>query len=977
MKSIEKKNHCSRPHCENDNRADWVEIRLRAIGVFCLCFLFVLACDDENAQEVSDESDAGDAASDTTLCQSDEDCADFRFCNGIERCIPGYHSADDNGCVHGTASPCSATQICDEEIDKCITDCNINRDADGDGFDALECDGDDCDDTDADRFPGNHERCDEANHDEDCNPETFGDRDRDRDGFVDALCCNLADDGTVICGDDCDDLDRAVHPAATEDCDEIDNDCDLSTDEGVRVNGYYDADCDLHGDPYRPLSACAGALHFAQQGDDCDDTNPARHAAQQEICDEIDNDCDGLIDDNAVPVTWYPDNDGDGFGAESDDTVESCEPVEGYSLLSTDCDDSRADVSPRAAELCDRLDNNCDGRTDEDVLSEGFHDADGDGYGDETLFRIDCAQADNFSLRGDDCDDSNKNRHPDHVETCDEIDNDCDGDVDEGVRVEGYLDSDRDLHGDSDHPISRCVGTVGFALVDDDCDDDNAAINPSQSEFCDSLDNDCDGETDEETHPITWYRDQDGDGYGDPMGETELSCVQPEGYALLPFDCDDHDAATSPSAEERCDGLDNDCNGRADYLIEAGNFEDDDGDRVPDRACAENRGDCDDNRASVRPDAPELCDNIDNDCDGQIDEDANIVDWYVDLDRDEYGDQYGEVIESCAPIKGRVPRGGDCDDSDARIKPGVSDICDSIDNDCDGETDEDATQFAFFADADGDGYSGGRPVLSCRALTGYSETSLDCDDTDPGLHPGAAESCDGVDNDCDGEVDEGVLIDGYLDRDGDLHGDPDTPIASCAGGDRFSLVGDDCNDYSTAIHAAQLEICDGIDNNCNGEVDEGAAPVNWYPDTDADGFGDADGESRLSCYPLPGYALLNTDCDDQRASIRPNSVEQCDGIDNDCDGQIDEGLRGLYPEICDGVEDEDCDGAVDEGCDCIVGTVRACGTSDQGQCILGVQVCEADAVWSFCLGAIGPSGEICDGLDNDCDGLTDNVPGGC
>lgn len=118
------------------------------------------------------------------LCTSDAMCDDGRFCNGLERCAPASSAADSSGCVPADSMPC-APGICDEDSDRCLGSCT---DADGDGFEDVACGGSDCDDSDANRYPGNVEICDALGIDEDCDGTTIGDRDADGDGFIDAAC---------------------------------------------------------------------------------------------------------------------------------------------------------------------------------------------------------------------------------------------------------------------------------------------------------------------------------------------------------------------------------------------------------------------------------------------------------------------------------------------------------------------------------------------------------------------------------------------------------------------------------------------------------------------------------------------------------------------------------------------------------------------------------------------------------------------
>ena len=157
------------------------------------------------------------------LCEAARDCDDGLFCTGVEACRPGDAQAGSDGCAPGTP-PCSAA-ACDEAGDAC--NCGDAGDSDGDGHDSLACGGDDCDDDDAERFPGNTEVCD-ASHDEDCLPTTLGGLDADSDGFVAVACCN-----GDACGDDCDDSNGNINPGAGEVCDGVDNDCDGSADQST------------------------------------------------------------------------------------------------------------------------------------------------------------------------------------------------------------------------------------------------------------------------------------------------------------------------------------------------------------------------------------------------------------------------------------------------------------------------------------------------------------------------------------------------------------------------------------------------------------------------------------------------------------------------------------------------------------------------------------------------------------------------
>lgn len=276
---------------------------------------------------------------------------------------------------------------------------NGNCDQDGDGIDAVNCGGSDCDDQDAGRFPDNPEVCDAANRDEDCNLATYGQRDTDGDRSDDALCCNGVDDARA-CGDDCDDDDPAVHPNQADTCgDGVDQDCDGQTDEGGLL--YLDVDNDGRGDP------TTGAIRICSPGrvandDDCNDADPSIYGGPvpaPDVCDGVDSNCSGDVEDT--------DHDGDGHRS--------------VACGGADCDDQDANRFPGNSELCDAAshDEDCDAST------HGQRDVDGD----ESYDALCC----NAQFCGDDCDDLNPNVHPNQPESCDdEVDQDCDGDIDEG-----------------------------------------------------------------------------------------------------------------------------------------------------------------------------------------------------------------------------------------------------------------------------------------------------------------------------------------------------------------------------------------------------------------------------------------------------------------------------------------------------------------------------------------------------------------
>ena len=222
----------------------------------------------------------------------------------------------------------------------------------------------------------------------------------------------------------------------------------------------------------------------------------------------------------------------------------------------------------------------------------------------------------------------------------------------------------------------------------------------------------------------------------------------------------------------------------------------------------------------------------------------------VDLD----GDGFGASI--------------DCDDSNASVNPDAPEQpYDGVDNDCDGTTLDD--------DLDGDGYIG----------------EQDCDDDDPDAFPGGVEYCDGVDNDCDGDVDEEALdtLAWYPDFDSDGYGDPDRELLACEPPPAYIADDSDCDDSDPEVHPGAEEPYDGVDNDCDGEVDEdgGAPRFDWFHDGDGDGYGDAYDLLEAEKQPY-GYVPNDNDCDDDDALIFPGADERCNDLDDDCDVQIDE-----------------------------------------------------------------------------------------
>jgi hypothetical protein len=347
-----------------------------------------------------------------------------------------------------------------------------------------------------------------------------------------------------------------------------------------------------------------------------------------------------------------------------------------------DCDDNDPSVNPDADEICDGVDNNCNGNVDEGLVLEWYADADGDLYGDPGTVVEACNQPESYVNNLDDCDDASELVHPLALEIdCeDPVDYNCDGQTgfsdadadghpacadcdDTNGDVSGpttwYIDYDNDTYGSAYYSQLSCEQEIGWTDNAEDCDDLRSGVNPDTIWYTDAdgdsygdietgetqclapsdesvrNSNDCD-DTDAEVNPETlWFEDADGDGYGNP-GEYQNGCEKPDGHAPNALDCMD-DLDTNPDAAE------------------------------------------------INPDATEVCDVVDNDCDGSVDEDdaADARTYYLDSDGDGYGDDETTTV-SCWPPIGYADVSGDCDDGLTEVNPGMEEICDDgLDNNCD------------------------------------------------------------------------------------------------------------------------------------------------------------------------------------------------------------------------------------------------------------------------------------------------------
>ena len=488
----------------------------------------------------------------------------------------------------------------------------------------------------------------------------------------------------------------------------------------------------------------------------------------------------------APAAAWYEDVDGDGYT--TGNLQVSVTQPEGYvaetdvvDLDAVDCDDTSAAVNPAAAENCNEIDDNCDLSVDEGVTTAFYADLDADGYGDAASTTQACSAPAGYVADNTDCDDAGAAAFPGASESCNGIDDNCDGTTDEGVTLAFYADVDADGYGDAAVSLQACSAPAGYVSDAADCDDAMAAVHPGAAEICNGTDDDCDGATLDGSGEAALGNGCDGTD-GDLCAEGTLACV---GGAM---ECSD----TSSGNIELCNGLDDDCDdSTADGSGEAtlGNGCDGtDGDLCAEGtlACVGGAMECSD----ISSGNMELCNGLDDDCDDSTADGSGEAALGNACDGPD-GDLCAEGTLAC--VGGAM----ECSDTSS----GNMELCNGLDDDCDI-----ATADAPARRRHGNGCDGTDGDLCAEGTLACVGGAMECSDTSSGT----MELCNGLDDDCDGSTADGsgeaTFGNGCDGTDGDLCAEG---TLACVGGAM------ECSDTSSD----NLELCNGADDDCDGAAD--------------------------------------------------------------------------------------------------------------------------------------------------------------